>query len=121
MELAKHISDLPLSQNEAYMMGMFSTLGTLMEVPLEAALADLPLTDALKTALTSGEGKCGSLYQMVLCYEKADWAGMTARANELAIPMNIITQIYFDCVEYVNDIWRDLMVPAEQAMSSDGK
>lgn len=114
MELAKHVSDLPISNSEAYLMGMFSTLGTLMEVPLETALDELPISDEIKKALTQGEGKCGALYHLILCYEKADWNGMTLNAQSLGIPMNVITQIYFECVEYVNSIWHDLLSPASK-------
>lgn len=115
MELSKHVPDLTVSPSEAYLMGMFSTLGTLMEVPLESALEELALSDEIKAALLTGEGRCGLLYQMVLCYEKADWSGMTRHAEKLGIPMNIITQIYFECVEYVNSIWKDLMMPVDGA------
>lgn len=109
--LCKTLPDLPISSNEAYLMGMFSTLGVLMEVPLESALGELPLSDEVKEALVGGEGPSRSLYQLVMCYERADWKGMTGYAKELEIPMNTITRIYFECVEYVNQIWESLLQP----------
>lgn len=112
-ELSQFAKGLPISKSEAYLMGMFSTLGILMEVPLESALEELAISEDVKKALTTGEGLCGDLYQLVLCYEKADWIGMTKCAEQLSIPMNIITQKYFECVEYVNSIWHDLMNPYE--------
>lgn len=110
-ELSKYIEDLPISQGEAYMMGMFSTLGVLMDVPLEDALAELAISEDVKTALLYGEGKAGQLFQMVMCYENADWSGITHYARALGIPVNIISQKYFECVEYVNNIWQKLSVP----------
>ena len=112
-ELYKHVKDMPVTSNETYMMGMFSTLGVLMEIPLENALEELPISSEIKTALISGEGRCGDLFGLVLCYEKADWAGMTAHAESLGIPMNIITRIYFECVESVNETWESLLQPFE--------
>ncbi|MCI8443477.1 MAG: HDOD domain-containing protein [Provencibacterium sp.] len=113
-ELSQYVNDLPISKSEAYLMGMFSTLGILMEVPLESALEELAISEEVKNALLHGEGICGDLYQLVLCYENADWKGMTQYAQRLGIPMNVITQKYFECVEYVNQIWNDLMVPYEE-------
>lgn len=110
-ELSQYASDLPISKSEAYLLGMFSTLGLLLEVPLEKALDELAISAEIKTALLTGEGRCGLLYHMVLCYEKADWMGMSSHAAELNIPPNIISQKYFECVEYVNSIWTDLMEP----------
>ncbi|MEG1874162.1 MAG: HDOD domain-containing protein [Angelakisella sp.] len=107
-ELCQAAPQMPISKSQAYLMGMFSTLGTLMEVPLEQALGELPITDEIKMALLDGSGKCGLLYRLVLCYENADWAGMSNFAAQLGIPMNIISQKYFECVEYVNNIWKEL-------------
>ena len=92
-------------------MGMFSTLGILLDQPLEKALAQIVVSDEVKNALIHEQGRCGLLYKLVLCYENADWAKMTAYALQLGVPNNVISQSYFECVEYVNQIWRDLNEP----------
>lgn len=112
-ELSQYVSDLPISKADAYLMGMFSTLGTLMGVPLESALAELAISEEIKDALLHGEGACGDLYHLVLCHESADWKGMEQYAHRLGIPMKVITQKYFECVEYVNQIWNEMMAPYE--------
>ena len=111
MELAELVPNLPISPSEAYLMGMFSTLGTLMEVPLERALEELPLSHEVKQALITGEGVCGDLYHLVLSYERADWNALADLAQKLQIPENRLTQVYFECVEYVNQIWNELQRP----------
>ncbi len=120
-ELTPYVADLEISKSEAYLMGMFSTLGSLLEVPLEDAISELFLSDAVKNALLRQEGRCGTLYRLVQCYENADWKGMTFCAQELQIPESILTQKYFECVEYVNNIWRQLTNPYDkQAGDSEG-
>ncbi len=114
MELAKLVENLPISPAEAYLMGMFSTLGTLMEVPLADALAELPISQEIKDALITGEGICGDLYHLVLSYERANWLELTRYAQKLRIPENQLTRVYFDCVEYVNQIWEELQSPADR-------
>ena len=111
--LLPYTHGVPLSQNEAYMMGMFSTLGTLMEVPIERALLELPIAEEIKTALTTGEGPAGDLFNVALCYENADWAGMTISAQNLGLPADVISRTYFECIEYVNEIWQQLQTPGE--------
>ena len=113
-ELASLVKGLNLSKSEAYLMGMFSTLGLLMEVPLESALAELPIADEIKAALTTGEGAAGCLYQLVNCYENADWTHVTDCAQQLGIAENIVAQKYFECCEAVNAIWRSLMNSSEE-------
>ncbi len=110
-ELAPLIQNLPIAKSEAYLMGMFSTLGALLNVPLEDALTELSLSDQIKQALLTGEGECGTLYHLVLCYERADWKGLNAFSAQLGIPMNQLSQKYFECVEHVNQIWRSITSP----------
>ena len=108
-ELLDHAQDMPISRSEAYLMGMFSTLGKLMDVPLEEPLGELPIAQEIKDALIKHEGRAGLLYDVILCYEKADWKKMSSCAAALGIPLNIITQKYFECVEFVNTTWNSLM------------
>lgn len=106
--LSEYIHDLPVVKSDIYLMGMFSTLNYLIDAPLEESLAVLPISDEIKKALISREGVCGTLYALVLSYEKADWSKMTAFAKALGIPENVLTTIYFDCVEQVNLTWKEI-------------
>ena len=107
-ELLEFASDMPISRSEAYLLGMFSTLGKLMQVKLEEALDQLPISDEIKLALLNMEGRTGLLYQLILSYEKADWKTMSSCAAKLGIPQSMIAQKYFECVENVNNIWNGL-------------
>ena len=107
-ELLEYAQDMNISRSEAYLLGMFSTLGKLMRVPLEDALEQLPISDEIKLALLKKEGRTGFLYKLILSYEKADWKTMSSCAAELGIPQSVIAQKYFECVESVNNIWNGL-------------
>ncbi|MDE5577932.1 MAG: HDOD domain-containing protein [Oscillospiraceae bacterium] len=107
-ELVEYAQDMTISRSEAYLLGMFSTLGKLMGVPLEDALEQLPISDDIKLALLKKEGRTGFLYKLILSYEKADWKTMSSCAAELGIPQSMIAQKYFECVESVNNIWNGL-------------
>ena len=103
--------NLPISKSEAYLMGMFSTLGLLMGVSLEDALEPLPISDEIKEALLSGDGVCGALYNLILKYDNADFRGMAPYAEELGLEQNVVSQKYLESAEFVNQIWNDLMSP----------
>lgn len=107
-ELMKYAQDMPISRSEAYLMGMFSTLNHLIDAPLEEILAEVPVSEDIKTALLEQSGRCGVLYQLVLAYERADWECINACAEELGIPNNILTSVYFNCMESVNSLWDQL-------------
>lgn len=106
--LSTCIADMPIAKSEAYLMGLFSTLGALLDMPLENALAELSLPDEVRSGLLTGEGQCGLLYQLVLSYEKADWHAISTLAAQLDIPQNTISQKYFECMDTVNESWKQI-------------
>ncbi|PCJ35573.1 MAG: hypothetical protein COA75_10485 [Cellvibrionales bacterium] len=51
-----------------FMMGLFSHLDALLGVPLDEALAELPIGDDVKQALLEGTGELGDVLSMVIDY-----------------------------------------------------
>ena len=51
------------------------------------------------------------LYDLVLSYEAADWNKITEFASQLGIPDNLLTSVYFICMENVNTLWEQLTNP----------
>ncbi len=110
-ELQHYMRGSSITKSEAYMLGMFSTLEYLIDSSMEDILSDIPLADELKNALIKGEGEGGQLLKLVICYEKADWENITTHAEQLGIPANMLTTIYFNCMESVNEIWEQMINP----------
>ncbi|MCI5928809.1 MAG: HDOD domain-containing protein [Pseudoflavonifractor capillosus] len=105
MDYAQNIS---ITKPDAYLMGMFSTLNYLIDAPLEEILQQIPLSQEVKDALLRHSGRSGMLYDLALCYERADWAQIDRLAGELGIQTNLLTSLYFSCMEDVNRIWSEI-------------
>ena len=108
-ELHKYVKKLPISRNDAYLMGMFSTLHHLIAAPLEEILEEIPVAQEVKDALIRHEGVCGQLYDLMLGYERADWSEINRLGEELGLPMDRLPTIYFQCLDEVNSIWQQIM------------
>lgn len=108
-ELMRYAKNMPISRNDAYLMGMFSTLNFLIAAPMEEILSGIPIAQEVKDALLAHSGRCGALYDLVLCYERADWTSIGRLAETLGIPVDQLTNVYFRCLEEVGNIWRQLM------------
>ena len=106
--LMNYAKDLPITNPEAYLAGMFSTLNYLIAAPLEEILGQIPMRDEVKEALLHHTGRCGMLYDLALSYERADWEQIDSLAEQLGIPTNLLTSLYFSCMEEVNRIWSEL-------------
>lgn len=107
--LVKKVKTFTLPASDAYLMGMFSTLDRMIDASMEEILKDIPVAEEVKLALTTGEGEAGKLYQLVLCYERADWAEIKRLSEELELQTNLMAQIYMECVEEVNEIWENVV------------
>lgn len=107
-ELMNYTKAVPISKNEAYLLGMFSTLQYLIDAPLEDILSELPVAEEIKQALLTQDGPCGSLYDLVLSYEAADWQRVNTLSEVLGIPSNLLTSLYFECMESANQIWKSI-------------
>lgn len=111
-EASQYIKDFPISRAEAYLLGMFSTLGLLLGVSIETAVEELPLSDELKNGLVTDEGQCANLLKLCVSYEKGKWGKVSSIAKQLELPEDIVKAKYMDAIDYVNDIWADLSVPS---------
>ncbi|MGE4275652.1 MAG: EAL and HDOD domain-containing protein [Lawsonibacter sp.] len=107
-ELMNYAKHMPISKGDAYLMGMFSTLNFLIDAPLKDILAEVPVSNEIKQALLKHEGPCGALYDLVLSYERADWNRINGLAEALHIPTNLLTSLYFNCMDTVNNTWKQL-------------
>lgn len=58
---------------QAFLTGMFSLLGSLLDQPLSDVIEDIPVDEDIKLALTSRKGVLGYLLSMCIAYEQADW------------------------------------------------
>lgn len=111
--LVKKLKNFVINMSDAYLMGMFSTLEYMIDAPMVEILEDIPIVEEVKTALVTREGKAGRLYELILCYEKAEWAEIKEIAEELGLKTNEMAQIYMDCVEEVNNIWENVVGMSE--------
>ena len=111
-EVSSYIDNFPSAKPEAYLLGMFSTLGLLLEVPIKEAVEELPLSPELKNGLTGDEGACAELIKLCTRYEEGKWSKVASIIQKLNLPEDIVKAKYMESVEYVNGIWSELSLPA---------
>ncbi len=66
-------ADTSISAENAFTVGLFSTLDAFIDQTLETILAALPLTDTLHDALLHNRGELGQLLTLTLNYERGQW------------------------------------------------
>ncbi len=65
-ELAMHASEL-------FLMGLFSVLDIILDVPMEEALDKVNVSKNIRDAILKQEGTFAEVYKFMIAYENADW------------------------------------------------
>lgn len=95
--------------SDLFMMGMFSLLDAIMDRPLEELLNELQLPEDVQQALLS-DGACrnrlAEVYSLVRAYEAAEWERLAEVADSLQVPKDQIPQLYLDCVDWSEQVFR---------------
>ncbi|OXS27521.1 MAG: hypothetical protein BI182_14415 [Acetobacterium sp. MES1] len=92
------------AQHGAAMMGLFSVLDGILDQTMDEALAGIALPPAILDALIKGEGVLYPIYQLMLAYEKGDWATTLKRSQELKIEEYILYHDYREAIAWANEI-----------------
>lgn len=112
-KLAGLAPSLAFSGEDAYLIGMFSTLGALLNIPQEDAIKPLPISNKIKDVLIGRSNPGNKLLELCVAYEKGRWTKMGSCAKQLGIPLYVIATEYFSSIEYVNEIWKNLLRPTD--------
>lgn len=93
-------------QGDAFLVGMFSLLDSLLDQPLSDILNEVPIDDDLKHALLREQGVLGQTLALVKAHERADWQQVTQLSRQLSLSESILTQAYSDSVYWTKDLMR---------------
>jgi len=102
--LAKRAMLTGNAQHGAGMMGLFSVLDGILDQSMAAALAGIALPPSILEALLEGSGPLFPVYELLLAYEKGDWATPYKRSQELKIEEYILYHDYREAIQWANNV-----------------
>jgi EAL and modified HD-GYP domain-containing signal transduction protein len=99
-----------------FLMGVFSVLDAMLEMPMEDALKLVLVSGDIREALVSHTGKYGDVYNFMIDYESADW-GAVSRS---LIIHDLSTEDVYDA--YVESLcwYRDMLVGDDEDIEAEG-
>lgn len=84
-----------------YLVGLFSVIEALLDVPAARALGSLPLNADIADAIVSGGGIMGEVLRGVLAYERGDWG----HAHIIGLDDSAITYAFYLAIIEVDEVW----------------
>ncbi|WP_117234305.1 EAL and HDOD domain-containing protein [Vibrio maerlii] len=98
----KHLPNIEVGQ--AFIMGMFSLLDSILDQPLEDLLNTIAIDNDVYKALLCNQGTLGKLLALTKAYEKADWSCVMSLSEELGISGHTLSRSYADAVAWSESV-----------------
>jgi EAL and modified HD-GYP domain-containing signal transduction protein len=87
-----------------FMLGLFSVIDGILDDDMEKLVENLPLSDAVKTALVKGKGPLANYLKVICSYEKGDWSAVAEASEELGVKQAELPKFYVDAVSWADSI-----------------
>jgi EAL and modified HD-GYP domain-containing signal transduction protein len=101
------------TQEQGFMVGMFSLLGVLFGVPLSELLAPLALGEAVHAALLRREGELGALLDLVETAERGDLGAIATQLAALQVQPEEFNLVMVDAALWMQGALRESMGAAD--------
>lgn len=105
MECLAPVFGLGMKASEVFLMGLFSILNIILNMPMEEALKMVTVSKEIEDALVHGKGELANIYSFVVSYEAADWQEISRQLIVLNVDTNIIYQAYTETVCWYKEMF----------------
>ncbi|WP_243386059.1 EAL and HDOD domain-containing protein [Bacillus kexueae] len=89
----------------SFMTGMLSLMDTLLGLPMERILLDLPLDDEICAALKGKENELSLLLSITIAMERADWSTVSRLANVLQINEDCLPILFRQAYAWAEEVF----------------
>jgi len=87
-----------------FMLGLFSLIDAILDDTMENLVDQLPLSEAVRQALTRGDGVLGDYVTLLACYERGKWDHVSRTAAALGMQEREIARCYEEAVTWADTI-----------------
>lgn len=94
------------TEDELFMLGLFSLLDALLDQSMEDILALLPLDDSIKDTLLGKNTPLLPYLKLIEKQEKGDWTGLMNILKELKIPLDLVSSVYANALAETDNLFK---------------
>jgi EAL and modified HD-GYP domain-containing signal transduction protein len=110
-ELLAPLAGMPGHANDLFLMGLLSVMDAILDKPLDAILAELPVRSEIKDALQAQKGLYWQLLEIAMAYERADWEKVSALVSATRMNEEKVSSLYVSAVDWSTDLRRSATSP----------
>lgn len=92
--------------NNAFLMGLFSSLDILLGRPMMDVIDKIPLDSIIKSSLLGEDTTLRKIYELVLFYENGEWEQVDKATSKIQLDQINYPKYYISSVEWANNLIR---------------
>jgi c-di-GMP-related signal transduction protein len=89
--------------SDIFFMGLLSLINTLTNLPMEAALSQIPISEEVKQALIGEDNKFRDILELITAYEIADWSKFATYSEKLNFDEKTAPELFVKSLEWSNE------------------
>ena len=105
MEQLAPMYGMAQKSSELFLTGLFSVLDLILNMPMEEALQKVNVSKEIISALVEQKGDLAPVYQLMLCYENADWQEISRQMIMMNQSIDEISKIYISSLTWYRDLF----------------
>ncbi|MFW6062403.1 MAG: EAL and HDOD domain-containing protein [Planctomycetota bacterium] len=102
------VAKVPGEASDLFLLGMFSLIDALTDLPMEQVLEDLPLDEQVKAALLGTGGQFAAVFDVITSYESGAWDEFAYAARSLQLEENAVPALFREGVTWANQALAEL-------------
>ncbi len=105
METAAEIHHAPVSSSALFLLGLFSLLDAMLDLPMREIVTSLPVEEELKEALCDEHNTHAAWLELTKCFESADWRRLDAFVENLGLDPALVAKCYHEALAWTNSFF----------------
>jgi c-di-GMP-related signal transduction protein len=95
---------LQQESHDLFLMGLLSVMDALLNIPMAEVLAEIPVHEDIKRALTGNPSRYRPIFDVVLDYESGTWEQLTNSARQIGLKEEFLPDLYLRSVRWVTEV-----------------
>ena len=87
-------------ESDLFLLGAFSVIDAMLDLPMAEALAHLPLADDLRAALEGRDSALRPFLELVAWYERGEWEACRTKAHGLGVDDAAVPGLYMGALDW---------------------
>jgi len=94
----------PFDPDSMFLLGFFSLLDAILDMPMAMVLEEIPLEPGIKSALIDEHSKNSVWLEFLNELDRCNWIRLSAKAEQMGLPMPLVSRLSAEATAWTNEV-----------------